>query len=212
MKKLLVIFIACFFIGSVYCQNIQVGAVGGINISFAYAIQTGTVFHGTPGFRYALGGYMDIELPYEKFSFHPSLLFSRESYKPDVYGDKTSVRISYFTLPLPIMYHSNLMDKKLDFGFGPYLAYAISGKYVYRGETTKIEFGSDKTKDDGKPLDIGLDFQALYEFQENISFGVRFDLGLKQLSDYQDTKINTRNVSITCNYFLWASSKKAAKK
>ena len=155
---------------------------------------------------------MDMELPYEKFSFRPSLLFSRESYAPVLYGDKTPIRISYLTLPLPIMYHSDLMDKKLTFGLGPYLAYALSGKYTNRGETTKIEWGSDPNKDDGKPLDIGMDMQVVYEFQSNIFFGLRFDLGLKQISDEEGTKVHTRNFALTCNYFLWGNSKKAAKK
>ena len=55
MKKLLVIFIACFFIGSVCCQNIQVGAVGGINISFASAKEPGVVFHGYTGHSLCAG-------------------------------------------------------------------------------------------------------------------------------------------------------------
>jgi len=212
MKKLSIIFIACFFAGSIYSQNIQVGAVGGINISFASAKEPGVVFHGTPGIRYAVGGYADIELPYEKFSVRPSLLFSRESYAPVLYGDKTPIRISYLTLPLPVIYHSDLMGKKLSFGLGPYLAYALAGKYTNRGETTKINWGSNPNKDDGKPLDIGVDMQVAYQFQENIFFAIRFDLGLKQISDEIDTKVHTRNFGITCNYLLWASSKKVAKK
>jgi hypothetical protein len=204
MKKLMVVFVFAIAVSSVYAQNIRVGAVGGINLSFASAKEAGVVFHGSPGLRYALGGYADISIGQQKdFSFHPSILFSREAYAPDIYSGKTPVRISYLAIPLPVLYHSGLMDKKLFFGFGPYVAIAISGKYIDQGQTIKIVFGSDPNKDDGKRLDFGLDGNVGYQFNEELFFQLRFDLGLRQLYNETDTKVHTRNFGLTCHYLLW---------
>jgi Outer membrane protein beta-barrel domain len=180
----------------------QFGATGGFNLSFASAKEPGVVFHGSPGVRYAIGGFMDMALPNKNFSFRPSLLFSRESYAPVLYGDKTPIHISYINLPLTVIYHSSLMENHLFFGLGPYLAYALSGKYTNRGETTKIVWGSNPDKDDGKPLDIGLNLVAGYELQKNIILTAKFDLGIKQVAAETDVKVHTRNFGVTCGYFF----------
>jgi hypothetical protein len=107
---------------------------------------------------------------------------------------------------MPVVYHSKLLNGKLYFGFGPYVAVALSGKYVDQGETIKIAFGSDANKDDGKRIDLGLDGNVGYQFNDEVFFQLRFDLGLRQLYNEPDTKVHTRNFGITCHYLLWTKS------
>jgi hypothetical protein len=60
MNKLIATIIFAVSILSAHAQKIEVGAVGGLNLSFASAKEAGVIFHGSPGIRYALGGYADI--------------------------------------------------------------------------------------------------------------------------------------------------------
>jgi len=82
------------FFATGYGQTIQYGVEGGINVSGARATAPGVVFHGTPGLRFAIGGYADIALKDTMFSIRPKLFFSREAYTPNIFGDKTPFNIA----------------------------------------------------------------------------------------------------------------------
>jgi hypothetical protein len=209
MRKLLLFLIPLFFISVTYSQDMQVGAMGGLNLSFASASEAGMVFHGSPGVRFSLGGYMDVALPYKGLSFHPCILFSRESYTVN-YEGKNPVVMSYINVPLTMLYHLESMQNKLFFGLGPYFAYGIGGKYTEGGQTTKIAWGNNEATDDAKPLDIGLNLVTGYQLTEKLILTAKFDLGLSQIDPSPDTKVHTRNFGIACGYSLWA--KKASHK
>ena len=186
-------------------QSIQLGAEAGLNVSGAKATEPGVVFHGSPGIRFAIGGFADIALPNNSFSIRPKLLFSREAYTPVLFGDKTPVAISYINIPIPVIYHSTLAEKKLFFGLGPYFAYALSGKYVSQGVTTKIVWGNNPAQDDGKRLDIGLDALAGYQLDKKISLTAKFDWGIKDISaEPTFYKVHTLNFGITASYLLFS--------
>ncbi|MDR3716868.1 MAG: porin family protein [Puia sp.] len=189
-------------------QDIQLGAEGGLNVSGAHATEPGVVFHGSPGIRFSVGGFADLALPDRRFSVRPKLLFSRESYSPVLFGDKTPVTISYINIPIPLIYHSTLKDKKIFFGLGPYFGYALSGKYVSQGVTTKIAWGNDPAKDDGKRLDIGADFLAGYQLNKEIALTAKFDWGIKDISaEPSFYKVHTLNLGLTASYLLFSRSK-----
>ncbi len=186
-------------------QGIQLGAEAGLNVSGASATEPGVVFHGSPGIRFAIGGFADIALPDKMFSIRPKLLFSREAYAPILFGDKTPIAISYINIPIPVIYHSMLAGKKLFFGLGPYFGYALSGKYTSQGVTTKIAWGSDPATDDGKRLDIGVDVLAGYQLEQDISLTAKFDWGLKDISaEPSFYKVHTRNFGLTASYLLFS--------
>jgi hypothetical protein len=201
MLCLLIISVLFFTVG--YGQMIRYGAEGGLNLSGAHAVEPGVTFHGSPGVRFAIGGYADLALKDSTWSVRPKLLFSREAYRPILFGDKTPFAISYINLPLPVIYHSTLSGKKIFFGLGPYFAYALSGKYTSRGVTNKIVWGSDPNKDDGKRLDIGADVLVGYQLEQNISLTAKIDWGIKDISAQPSFyKVSTRNFGITCAYEL----------
>ncbi len=144
MRKLLLFLIPLFFISVTYSQDMQVGAMGGLNLSFASASEAGMVFHGSPGVRFSLGGYMDVALPYKGLSFHPCILFSRESYTVN-YEGKNPVVMSYINVPLTMLYHLESMQNKLFFGLGTILPMALEENILrvakqqrLRGETTRL--------------------------------------------------------------------------
>jgi hypothetical protein len=203
MRTISIFILSCFFFSAGYGQDIQWGAEGGVNISGASATEPGVTFHGSAGIRFSIGGFADIPLSGQQFSIRPKLLFSREAYTPVLFGDKTPFAISYLNLPIPVVYHSMLAGNKLFFGLGPYFAYALSGKYVSQGVTTKIAWGSDPNQDDGKRLDIGADLLVGYQVDKNISLNAKFDWGIKDISaEPTFYKVHTRNFGITCAYSL----------
>jgi len=75
------------------------------------------------------------------FYFQPGLLFSVKGAKNEFYtpptkasGDyTTTTRLSYIEMPLNLLFRPQLGNGHLLLGFGPYLAYGITGK-----ETTQI--------------------------------------------------------------------------
>jgi len=195
------------FFATGYGQTIQYGVEGGINVSGARATAPGVVFHGTPGLRFAIGGYADIALKDTMFSIRPKLFFSREAYTPNIFGDKTPFNISYFILDIPLIYHSALGGKKIFFGLGPFFGYGISGNYVYQGMETKIAWGNNPNTDDGKRLDIGFDALVGYQLNEKIMLSAKLDWGIKDVSaDQSFDKVWTRNFGITFAYELGSGS------
>src|ERR1700733_1727290 len=198
MRIVFLLIFLCLLFTKGHSQNIQLGAEGGINVSGASATEPGVVFHGSPGIRFAIGGFADIPLPNKMFSIRPKLLFSREAYDPILFGDKTPFAISYINLPIPVIYHSSLSANKMFFGLGPYFGYALSGKYVTQGITTKIVWGSNPDEDDGKRLDIGADVLVGYQLEKDISLTAKLDWGIKDISaEPTFYKVHTRNFGLT---------------
>ncbi|MBK9108610.1 MAG: outer membrane beta-barrel protein [Saprospiraceae bacterium] len=75
------------------------------------------------------------------FYFQPGLLFTTKGAK-STDGDITSTfKLSYVELPLNLVYKAALGNGFILLGFGPYVAYGISGKAIYENESTseKIE-------------------------------------------------------------------------
>ncbi len=191
------------FFNAVDGQTISYGGAAGFNLSGASAVEPGVTFHGSPGLRYVIGGFADIPVKDSLFSIRPKLFFSREGYRPILFGDKTPFRISYINMPIPVIYHSPLADKKLFFGLGPYFAYALSGKYTSNGVTTKIVWGSNPAQDDGKRLDIGADVLVGYQLNKLLALTGKLDWGIKDISaEPTFYKVHTRSFGITCAYLL----------
>lgn len=102
---------------------------------------------------------------------------------------KTSQRVSYFELPINAIYNY----KKLSFGLGPYLAYAIKATSIFQMSKTiqgykanhkikqDIEIGNNETSII-KPFDLGLNFLANYELKYGISLGANYGLGFTNAS------------------------------
>ena len=202
MKKLSCIILMIMLIKNVEAQQIQVGAMAGLNLSGAQVKQEDPI-KGGPLVGFELGLYADIPLSDKKFSFRPSLMYSNEGDKVNEFDVDGHIHISFIKLPLPVIYHSTIAQNKMFFGFGPYLAYALSGKYHRTDidKTVSIQFGSNKDMDDLKRFDAGASFLVGYQLKKNIFLTGKFDLGLANISDL-DAKIRTRSFGVTVGYLL----------
>jgi hypothetical protein len=109
------------------------------------------------------------------FYFAPGLQFSTKGTNVDFVDTKAV--LNYFEVPLNLVYKPLLGDGNLIVNFGPYLGYAISGKYKNDIADTDIEFGSDDT-DNYKPFDMGANIGFGYQLGMGLSFKLNAQLGL----------------------------------
>ena len=163
----------------------QIGVVGELAISDAFAIQPGILFS-TQGAQQKFDGKEDGE--------------SWES--------KLSVNLNYIQVPINAQYKLDLGGANLLLQAGPYLGYAISGKIKWKstfdGQTEeddeKIEFGSSED-DDAKPLDFGIGLGAGLQFS-NIQVGLGYNLGLMNLSNEPKGVMKNNGLALTLTYLF----------
>lgn len=77
---------------------------------------------------------------------------------------------------------------------GPQVGFLMSAKEdwsasaTFGGETLS-ESGEDDVKDAFKSIDFGFNLGAGYNITENLSLGLRYNLGLSNIADSDDVKI-----------------------
>jgi hypothetical protein len=152
------------------------------------------------------------------FYFQPGLMFSAKGAqeKTEILGRtiKSSINLGYIELPLNFLYKPLLGNGHLILGFGPYVAYGITGKVKYEGGDgsfeSDIEF-KNKTSIDGdafviRPLDAGANILFGYEFASRLSFQLNAQLGLLNIQpeyavgDMGDAKMNNTGFGLSLGY------------
>ena len=131
------------------------------------------------------------------FWFQTGLLFSQKGSNNDLfmYGKKASgedyynnTRISYIELPLHLLFGPELGNGRVLVGFGPYVAFGITGKQTNNGsdESIKIQFKNEIEMAEYSPseevyfrgFDAGADIFAGYELDMGLYFQLNAQLGL----------------------------------
>ena len=195
--------ICLFSLSSAYSQDIRWGVQGGLSLSGGIAREGQVLIKGNPGAGFSVGGSIDISLPDPRFSVRSGLLFQREASHADIFDNDTYIRVSYIHLPIDLIYHSDLAQKKLFFGFGPWVAYGVSGKYTQQGYTYSIHFGNSELNDDAHHVDLGLGFLVGYVLKPDMTLTGTFDLGLRDVSsDPQFVTIHTRSFGVSFVYMM----------
>lgn len=176
-----------------------------------------------------LGGYADYAIT-EALSIQAGLTLSGKggketwSYDDEIFGDEEFTgkaydkeNLLYLELPVNVVYKTG----SFYFGAGPYVGYALSGKWKewYEedygdgdiesdSESGKIVFGGENAW--MKRTDFGLNFLAGYQLNEKMSIGIGYGLGLSNLlKDPDDPQAGdnywgqkNRVFSISVNYIL----------
>lgn len=119
------------------------------------------------------------------FYLQPGLLYSTKGAKAEV-GD-TKINLSYLELPVNFVYKPELGNGRVIIGFGPYAAYALSGKV--KDPDADIEFGDQPSE--WKRFDAGANLLAGYECSNNLSFQLNAGLGLIRLNNRADNDNNS---------------------
>lgn len=135
------------------------------------------------------------------FWFQPGLLFSVKGAKNEFFnpplkaaGDyTTTTRLSYIELPLNLLFRPQLGNGHLLLGFGPYVAYGISGKETTQLNSISVERPVKfKNSVEGwidlvenayyRPLDAGANILFGYEFAMGAFVQLNAQLGLLKIN------------------------------
>lgn len=207
MKKIILSVAAIFAFGVVNAQEVKFGAKAGLNL----ANLTGDVEDASTKVGFNVGGFVEIKIS-DKFVFQPELLFSTQGAKEDYsidYGDgeveksESTLKLNYLNIPLMAKYY---VADKFSLEAGPQVGFLMSAKadvdYTYsdgEGYTESVS-GSTDVKDSFKSIDFGLNLGAGYDFSDNFSAGVRYNLGLSSISDDSESDVKNAVISIGVGY------------
>ena len=169
MKKLLFAAAAVFAFGTANAQGMKFGAKAGLNMADWYGedadgADSRTSFH--------VGGFAEFKVS-EKFAVQPELLYSSQGAK----GEGAKINTDYLNVPIMAKFYAT---DKLSIEAGPQIGFLMSAKL-------KPDSGdSQDVKDSLKSTDFGVNFGLGYNFTENISGGLRYNLGLSSVPDSAD--------------------------
>jgi len=191
MKKVLLSAVAVMAFMSVSAQETRFGVKAGANL----ANFTGDVDDLDSKVGFHVGGFAEIKLT-DKFAVQPEILFSTQGakYKESGYEEKTN--LSYLNIPVMAKYY---VAEKFSLEAGPQIGFLLSAKSKFDGGG---ESGDVDIKDGLKSIDFGVNFGAGYDFTENLSVGLRYNLGLSNISDSEegDGKIKNSVFSLSVGY------------
>ena len=188
MKKITLSIIAVLAFGFTNAQEVKFGVKGGIN----FADLTGDIDGNTSKVGFQVGGFAEIKLT-EKFAIQPELLFSAQGTKSDEDGSDLKYNLDYLNVPVMAKYY---VADKFSLEAGPQIGFLLSAKAKAGDEDADV-------KDLFKSIDFGVNFGAGYDFTENISAGIRYNLGLSNVLDTEDgdnSKVKSSVFSLSVGY------------
>lgn len=185
MKKVILSLAAVFAFGFANAQDskMRFGVKAGMNV----ANLTGDVENTNSLIGAHVGGFMEYKLN-DKFAIQPELLFSMQGAKfefTDIDDDfnvvtvEEDLKLNYLNLPIMAKYYAT---EKITVEAGPQIGFLMSAK-----------FGDEDWKDYTNSIDFGLNFGAGYEFTDNFSAGLRYNLGLSNVDDLPESSDTVHN-------------------
>jgi opacity protein-like surface antigen len=200
MKKvLLIVVVTLLGLGNVSAQEVKLGAKLGLNLS---SLRSDMDFDSKIGFN--LGVFAEINLS-DKLIFQPELLYSTQGASFEQSFDSNSFKVTnsvdYLNIPLILKYG---VTDKLFLEFGPQLGFLLSGESKYEetfgGETTSE---TEDIKEFTNSIDFGLNFGVSFDIAENIMIAARYNLGLSNIIDEEDSddeKLQNSVFSLSLGY------------
>ncbi|MFC7774118.1 porin family protein [Flavobacterium sp. GCM10027622] len=183
MKKLLLSVAAVFAFGFANAQETKFGIKAGLNLAdwsgdSTDGIDSRIAFH--------VGGFAEFKLS-EKFAVQPELLYSSQGGK----ADAATLNVDYINIPVMAKFYA---AEKFSIEAGPQVGFLMSAKI-------KPDSGEDQdVKDQLKSTDFGVNLGLGYDFTENISANLRYNLGLSQVIDADGTDAKNNVFSLSVGY------------
>lgn len=208
MKKITLSIVAVLAFGFANAQEVKFGLKAGMNLSSWSGDTDGVDLKSIAGVN--AGGFVAIKFS-EKLTLQPEVLFSTQGVKIDdqevdingdgiwdVIGD-VRFNLAYINVPVMVKYYP---VKGFNVEVGPQLGILVGAKAV-----TTVQGYEGESKMDVKKIfesvDFGLNFGAGYDFTENISAGVRYNLGLANIAKTESgdtSKVNNSVFSLSVGY------------
>ncbi len=136
-------------------------------------------------------GGVNVQIPIApEFYFQPGLMFTIKGAKNTytIFGAEFTdeTKINYIEMPLNLVYKGALGNGFVMLGFGPYLAYGISGKQIFEGNSLTFERGTDYDA-----FDAGGNIFAGYEMASGIFLQLDSQFGMLNINS--EDKPTTKN-------------------
>lgn len=123
-------------------------------------------------------GGVNVQVPIApEFYFQPGLMFAVKGAKntTTILGSEITdeIKLNYIEVPLNLVYKGALGNGFVMLGFGPYVAYGISGKQVVQGNSFSYERGVDyNALDAGANIFVGFEMASGIFLQLDTQFGM----------------------------------------
>ncbi|GAB7087354.1 porin family protein [Marinifilum fragile] len=173
MKKFLLLVVVLFAGTSLFAQDVQFGAKGGLNFANwigddADGTDMRTDIHLGVFARFAIN---------ENIAFQPEMVYSRQGMKVDM-GSDVKFKSNYLNIPL-------LMRAKMADKF-----HAIFGPQVGIHLNSEADDGDVSVDADNmKGLDLALALGLEYDIADNVAIGLRYNWGLSKVVDVDEAKV-----------------------
>lgn len=191
MRKLVLSMIAILSLGFVNAQEFKFGVKGGLNVAnLNFSGQGAPSTSSLVGFH--IGGFAEIKVS-DKFSIQPELLYSTQGAKFEITQEGVTInsfKLGYINLPVMAKYY---VANKFNLEVGPQIGFLTSAKANASGLGSTVDVGVKKAFES---VDFGLNFGAGYDFTENVSAGVRYNVGLSNIAKTEDADNDTVKNSV----------------
>ena len=184
MKKFLLLAVVTVLgFTSVNAQEIKFGVKGGLNFATIGGDNTKDIELVT---SFNFGVLSEIPIS-DKFSFQPELMYSGQGYS---FNDNT-VALSYLNVPLMGKYY---LTKGFSVEAGPQIGFLLAAK----NEKVNV-------KDSFNTVDFGVNFGLGYKLENGLNFGVRYNLGLTDINNVDNSSIKNKNgvFQVSVGYFFF---------
>nr|WP_315256611.1 porin family protein [uncultured Flavobacterium sp.] len=193
MKKIILSAVAVFAFGFANAQEVKFGAKAALNI----ASLTGDVEGSSSLIGFQVGGFAEFKLS-EKFAIQPELMYSaqgvKEKYEGGDFSEELTTKLGYINIPVMAKYY---VAKSFSLEAGPQIGFLTSAKYKVEEEGVSAEVDG---KDNFNSVDFSFNFGAGYDFTENISAGLRYNLGLSNINKEGDASAKNGVFSVSVGY------------
>ncbi len=223
MKTFLVA-VALLFLGN-HSSAQSFGIHAGGNLASATAKEDGALFPLAPESKFGFLVGLVAEIPIASaVNFRPELNFIQKGYKisfSEDFGTGTFAfdgkeTLNYLEVPLNVTYSLRAGTNTVFLGAGPSLGLGLSGKSkltsTQPGQPTTTEeedtsFGGDETKDDYKPLDLGLNINGGFQLTNGFFLKLAYTFGLSNLSHEPEASYKNKGFAFSVGYFFSKGSK-----
>lgn len=188
MNKVIALLITICMFTSVNAQEVK--KVAGFNVAFGAkaGLNFATVFGDTSDPSLLVGVHFGgtAELTINKqFAVQPEVLFSTQG---SSYSKKENIQLNYLLFPIIGKYY---IIENLSLEAGPHLGLLLSARD-----------GGENLKKHVSATDVGFNIGAGYKLKNKINFGLRYSIGLTNINNDSNNKINNAVLQLSAGYFF----------
>jgi hypothetical protein len=188
MNKVILSFLAICVFASTNAQEVKkvadfeviFGAKGGLNFSTV----TGDTTDPSILVGVHFGGMAEISIS-EKLAVQPEVLFSMQG---SSYSKRGNTQLNYLLLPVIGKYY---IIENLSLEAGPHLGLLLSARD-----------GGENVKKHTSSTDVGFNIGAGYKLENNINFSLRYSIGLTNINNEGNDRINNAVLQLSVGYFF----------